>query len=67
MKQHYEAAAEFVNNPTPKTMYEFRATVGADYGVRYAAALLKAYDHDLAANGFAGALRERLRRRIRGG
>ncbi|HEV7390100.1 MAG TPA: hypothetical protein VGO08_00540 [Burkholderiales bacterium] len=67
MKQHYEAAAEMVNNPTPKTMYEFRATVGSDYGASFVAALFKAYDRDLEASGFAGTVRERLRSRIRGG
>jgi hypothetical protein len=66
LKRHYEAAREMVNNPSPKTNNAFQSTVGGDYGAHYVAAIFKAYDNDLAKNGFTGSLRTRLRSRIRG-
>lgn len=67
MRSRYEAAAEMVNDPSPKHNFDFEAAHGSDYGVHYAGAILKAFDADLRDAGFSVSMQQRLRSRIRGG
>jgi hypothetical protein len=67
MRERYEAARDMANDQSPKSIYAFRVAVGSDYGARYVAALLKAFDADVDGAGLDSAMRARLKARLRSG